>query len=131
MGLFDQVSGMLGGLGGDAGKYQAILAWVNEQGGVSGLLEKFRQGGLGAIVESWVSSGANMPVSAEQITSVLGSPAIADLAAKLGIDTQNASSMIAAYLPNIVDALSPNGQINNQQDLLSEGLGMLKGKLFS
>lgn len=131
MGLFDQVSGMLGGLGGDAGKYQAILAWVNEQGGVSGLLEKFRQGGLGAIVESWVSSGANMPVSAEQITSVLGSPAIADLAAKLGIDTQNASSMIAEYLPNIVDALSPNGQINNQQDLLSEGLGMLKGKLFS
>ncbi|MCS2153871.1 YidB family protein [Scandinavium goeteborgense] len=131
MSLFDQVAGMLGGKDGQAGTYQAILTWINEQGGVTGLLAKFQQGGLGSAIESWISTDTNHPVSGDQITSVLGSPAIADLAAKLGIDTQSASNLIAEHLPKVVDTLSPDGQVNQQQDLLSEGMGLLKGKLFS
>jgi uncharacterized protein YidB (DUF937 family) len=131
MSLFDQVAGMLGTQDGQGGKYQAILSWINEQGGVSGLLDTFRQGGLGNIVESWINSGHNLAVSAEQITAVLGSPAVLSLATKLGIDPQSASTMIADYLPKVVDTLSPDGKINHQQDLLSDGLSLLKGKLFS
>lgn len=130
MSLFDQMAGVLGKQGGNMDTYQAIFSWCNEQGGVSGLLEKFRQGGLGAIVESWVSSGINLPITAEQITSVLGSPAVAELAAKLGLDAVSTSGLIAEYLPKIVDGLSPNGQLNEQNDLVSTGLNLLKGKLF-
>jgi uncharacterized protein YidB (DUF937 family) len=130
MSLFDQVAGMFGGQEGKAGTYTAILAWIEEQGGISALMEKFQQGGLGSVIESWVSNGSNQPVSPEAITSALGSPAIADLAAKLGIDPQAASNLIAEHLPKVVDTLSPDGQVNDQQDLLSEGLGLLKGKLF-
>ncbi|MGL4725504.1 MAG: YidB family protein [Scandinavium sp.] len=131
MSLFDQVAGMFGGQEGQAGTYQAILSWINEQGGIAALVEKFQQGGLGGIVESWISSGANHPVSPDQVTSALGSPAVASLAEKLGIDPQTASNLIAEHLPKVVDTLSPEGKVNSQQDLLSEGLTLLKGKLFS
>lgn len=131
MGLLDQMTGMLGGQSGKLGQYQAILSWLESQGGIQGVLDKFRQGGLGALVESWISSGVNLPVSADQITSVLGSPAIGQLAEKLGMNTQGASSLIAEYLPKVIDGLSPDGQVPAQQDLLSEGLNLLKGKLFS
>ena len=132
MGLFDQIAGMV--LNGDAGKYQAILGWVNQQGGVQALLEKFRQGGLGDLVASWLSSAeANKLLSADQVTHVLGSPALAELGAKLGIDAQAASSMIAQYLPKIIDALSPQGELHAQadNDLMAAGMQLLKGKLFS
>ena len=43
MGLFDEVVGAF--LKGDAGKYQAILSWVEEQGGIQVLLEKLQSGG--------------------------------------------------------------------------------------
>lgn len=131
MSLFDQVADMLGGQQGQAGTYQAILTWINEQGGIGALLQKFQQGGLGAVAESWISTGNNQPVSPDQVTDTLGSPAVEDLAAKLGIDPQTASTLIAEHLPKVVDTLSPEGQVNDQQDLLSEGLNLLKGKLFS
>ncbi|MTD39198.1 DUF937 domain-containing protein [Erwinia sp. CPCC 100877] len=134
MGLLDQITGMLGGQGGEAGKFQAILKWVNEQGGVQAILDKFRQGGLASVVESWISSSiANQSISAEQIESVLGSPAISDLASKLGINAGSASSLLAQYLPQIVDHLSPEGEVkaDNGSDLLAKGFDLLKGKLFS
>ena len=131
MSLFDQVAGMFGGQEGKAGVYTAILAWVEEQGGIAVLLEKFQQGGLGSIIESWISTGSNQPVSSEAITNALGSSAIASLASKLGVEPQAASNLIAEHLPQVVDTLSPDGQVNHQQDLLTEGLGLLKGKLFS
>ena len=64
-------------------------------------------------------------MNSEQITSVFGSPALQDLGAKLGVDSQTASTLIAEYLPKIVDGLSPQG------DLMSAGLNLLKGKFLS
>lgn len=64
MGLFDDVVGAF--LKGDAGKYQAILSWVEEQGGIQVLLEKLQSGGLGAILSTWLSNQqSNQPVSGE------------------------------------------------------------------
>ena len=131
MSLFDQVAGVLGTQQNQAGPYQAILSWINEQGGIQALLIRFQEGGLGAIVESWISIGHNHPVSGEQVTHALGIPAIASFAEKLGIDPLTASTLIAEYLPKIVDTFSPNGEVNGRLDLLSEGLNLLKGKLFS
>lgn len=64
MGLFDEVVGAF--LKGDAGKYQAILSWVEEQGGIQVLLEKLQSGGLGAILSTWLSNQqGNQSVSGE------------------------------------------------------------------
>ena len=75
MGLFDDVVGSL--LSGDAGKYQAILSWVNEQGGIQALLEKLQSGGLGDIVSSWISNQqSNQSISSDQVVTALGAPAV-------------------------------------------------------
>jgi len=132
MGLFDEVVGSL--LQGDSGKYQAILTWVNEQGGVQVLLEKLQNGGLGDIASSWISNQqSNQPISGDQVESALGTSAVSDLGQKLGVDTGSASAMLADYLPKIIDALSPQGEVDPQahNDLLSAGMNLLKGgKLF-
>ena len=96
-------------------------------GGVGGLVEKFQQGGLGDIVSSWVGTGANLPVSAEQIQSVLDDSQLCELAGRLGIDPQQAAEMASQYLPSIVDRLTPNGEIPAGGDLLGHGVELLKG----
>ncbi len=95
LGLFDAVVGAF--RKGDAGKYKAILSWVEEQGGIQVLLEKLQSGGLGASLSTWLSNQqSNQPVSGEQLESALGTNAVSDLGQKLGVDTSTASSLLGA-----------------------------------
>ncbi len=131
MGLLDNLGGILGGQGGNADHVKAILAWVEQQGGISALVEKFQSQGLGSIVESWISSGNNQPISGQQVENVFSVESITSLASSLGINTESASQLLATYLPKLVDGLSPNGEIPQGGSLVSAGLDVLKGKLFS
>ena len=129
MGLLDSVAGaVLGKLGGQqGGMAQIALDMFNQNGGLSGVLDKFKAGGLGDAAASWVGKGENLPVSAEQISSVLGSGAIADMAAKFGISPETLSAQIAQHLPTVVDKMTPNGEVTEGSGgLLSSVLGMLK-----
>jgi uncharacterized protein YidB (DUF937 family) len=85
---------------------------LTQSGGVQGLMDKFSQGGLGNIFSSWVGTGANQAISADQIQNVLGSDKIKALAAKLGIDPNQASQLMAENLPKIIDRLTPAGKID-------------------
>ena len=135
MGLFDQVVGALAGgqSGGNAALLETVMQLVNnpQTGGLAGLVQSFQQGGLGAVVNSWVPTGQNLPISAEQIQSVLGGTALQDIAAKLGVGQQQVSGNLAEMLPQIIDQLTPNGQLPQGGDLMAQGLELLKGKLFS
>ena len=129
MGLLDSVAGaVLGKLGGDSGGMaQVAMEMFNNNGGVGGILDKFKEGGLAEQAASWVGKGENLPVSADQISSILGSGAIADMAAKFGIDPSTLSAQIAQHLPTVVDKLTPNGAVEAESGgLLSTVLGMLK-----
>ena len=129
MGLFDSVAGaVLGKLGGEQGNMaQAAMEMFNQNGGLSGILEKLKASGFAEQVASWVGTGENLPISAEQISSVLGSGAIAEMAAKFGITPEVLSSKIAQYLPVIVDKMTPDGEVSaNSARLLSTVLSMLK-----
>lgn len=126
--MFEQLGNLLGG-GTNEGFGAVVSDVLAQQGGVAGLVEKFQQGGLGELVQSWVGTGGNLPVSADQIQSVLGGDAVTQIAGKLGIDPQQASDLVAQYLPGIVDQLTPNGELPVGGDVLSQGLGAL-GKLF-
>lgn len=136
MGLLDSVVGALAGgqSGGNNGLVDVVMQLINSQpGGLGGLVQSFQQGGLGEIVNSWVSTGQNLPISAEQLQSVLGGGALQDIAAKLGVSPEQASGSLADLLPQVVDKLTPNGQVpEGGGDLLAQGLDMLKkGGLFS
>lgn len=133
MGLFDQVVGSLAGAGeGKGALLDVVMQLVNKYpGGVAGLVQAFQQGGLGEIANSWVSTGANLPLSGEQLQGVLGGDLLGQLAARLGSTPEQASSGVAQLLPQIVDQLTPNGQLPQGGELLSQGLDLLKkGGLF-
>lgn len=129
MGLFDSVVGaVMSKLGGENGSMaQVAMGMFNQNGGLGGIIEKFKSSGMGDQAASWVSTGENMPISAEQISNVLGSGAIADMAAKFGINPETLSAQIAEYLPAAVDKLTPNGEVpEGSGGLMSTVLGMLK-----
>ncbi|MBL8518767.1 MAG: DUF937 domain-containing protein [Betaproteobacteria bacterium] len=128
MGLLDSVLGGLGGGGGDNPLLSSVMQIVNDNGGIGGLAEKFQQGGLGELAKSWISTGENLPISAEQLQSVLGSDQLSGLAEKFGMNSGDLSSKLSEYLPQVIDKLTPNGEVP-QGDMLSSALEMLKGKL--
>jgi uncharacterized protein YidB (DUF937 family) len=108
---------------------QVVMGLMNNSGGLSGLLGKFQQGGLGDLVQSWVGTGSNLPISAEQIQQVLGSGALGDIASKLGIQPEQAAGELSQALPNVVDKLTPGGQLPAEGDLMATAQQML-GKLL-
>ncbi|PZU77017.1 MAG: hypothetical protein DI531_01740 [Brevundimonas sp.] len=125
MGILDNV---LNGLGGDAAGGVGDL--LRGQGGVGGLVEKFNQAGLADVVGSWIGTGANANISAEQITAVIGHGPLADIAAKMGVTPQQAGETLAGLLPEAIDRLTPGGQLNGADDLLGNlpgGLGDMIG----
>ncbi len=137
MSFLDQIVGAAGAISGQQSQgsntlLNSVMQLVNnpQTGGLSGLVQSFQNGGLGEIAKSWVSTGQNLPISAEQIQSVLGNEQLQSLASQLGIDTSQLSGHLAELLPQIVDKLTPNGTIPEGNDLMTQGMGLLKGKLF-
>lgn len=107
MGLLDGILG--GGEGSPIGAITDLLG--GQEGGLGGLMSAFEKGGLGGVAQSWIASGANLPISAEQIQQVLSSGMVADFAAKLGVDPKTAADTLAQVLPQVVDHLTPDGQL--------------------
>ncbi|KVE33017.1 YidB family protein [Burkholderia sp. TSV86] len=113
MGLLDIVGGLIGGQGGNQNALiSAALELINNQpGGLNGLIDKFKAGGAGDIIGSWVGNGANQQISPDLLQNVLGSEAIGSLASKIGIDPQQASGILAQVLPHVVNGATPNGEV--------------------
>ena len=135
MSFLDQALGALaGGQSGDnSALLQTMLKLVTnpQNGGLEGFIQSFQQGGLGEIVNSWVSTGQNLPISPDQIQSALGGSSLDGLAAQLGVSPEQASGSLAEMLPQLIDQMTPNGQMPQGGDLLAQGLDLLKkGGLF-
>ena len=138
MGLLDMVSGALGGQGG--GGQDALLKLVmgmlsdNGQGGagggLGGLLQQLQQAGLGDQVNSWVGTGQNLPVSAEQLQGAFGADRMSQMAEQMGLSTGDLGAQLSQMLPQVVDKLTPNGQLP-EGGLGAGGLGDLGGLLES
>ncbi|MEE3716442.1 YidB family protein [Tumidithrix elongata RA019] len=130
MALFDDVLGMVGGKGGAEGTLGAISHLIDENGGLNGLLKKFNDSGLAAAASSWVGLGENQQLSAENIMQVLGNGKVQQLAQQFGIDQNQLASQIAGMLPQVIDKLTPDGTVPAGNDVLSQGLQLLKSSLF-
>ncbi|KAB0664007.1 DUF937 domain-containing protein [Oryzomonas japonica] len=135
MGLLDEFASTAQGLfGGTEGKSPELLNGLmdmlssNQSGGLSGLVQTFKDKGLGDIVSSWVGTGENLPLNADQVNDALGSETIQGLAEKAGVSSPEMSSLLARHLPGLVDKLTPDGVIP-EGGLLAQGLEFFKGKL--
>ncbi len=130
MGLFDQmVGGVLGKVGGagamsgllnsalSGGLGDALPGMVNsalaktEFGSLQGLLTYLQENGLADQVSSWLSSGPNLAVTAQQLVSAIGPEHLAHISSAVGLPQDTLSDLLAQHLPQLVDKLSPKGEL--------------------
>ncbi len=133
MGILDQVAGALAGAKGggtNAVMLQQMIGMLSKPGALDGLLAAFQKQGLGPVLQSWIGTGQNLPISAAQVQQVLGSDMIGQLAAKAGIAAPDAATALSHMLPQVVDKLSPAGKLPAAGELggLLSSVGNLLGK---
>lgn len=133
MSLMDQVGqavgGMLGGSSNQNPLTQALIGFLAQNssvGGLAGLVQTLQKNGLGDIVNSWVGTGNNLPVTPQQIQQGLGGDLLKQLATKAGISTEAAGAQLASLLPDLIDKLTPTGKI--EAGGLDQLLKMFQGK---
>ncbi len=130
----DSILGGLAGSNSSAGGInpllQIALSLLQQNGGLEGVLGKFRQGGLGAQADSWVSTGPNMGISPAQIEQIFGSSALDGIASQLGVSQEQAGSTMSQVLPELINQLTPQGQVTPESnDSIAEGLEALSKSL--
>ncbi len=107
MGLFDSLKGAL--------ESEALPVVINtvlaqtQYHDLPGLVTALDKGGLGPQVQSWLGNGANIPITEDQLKTVLGNAQVQEFARHLGLPVDQTLSTLAKYLPEIIDKASPNG----------------------
>ena len=135
LGRGGQVTRGRGGLAGNRGLLLAMLLpyamqWVQRNGGVGGVLERFRQKGLGKQADSWVSTGSNHELLADEANEVVGGEELSRLAQQLGVPEREIAGGFAEIVPELVDQLSPGGQVPPEaDDALEAGRSELEKEL--
>jgi uncharacterized protein YidB (DUF937 family) len=132
------LSNLLGGLAGAAATdqdpaqaVQSVQQLIDQHGGVDGLLQKLREGGLGEQVDTWVSTGSNAPVEPQQLANALGPNTVQQLSASSGLSIQSLLPMLAAFLPLLINHLTPSGQAPKPGEAANQpDLGGLLGGLL-
>ena len=134
MGLMDQLGQAAGGaMGGQAAQnpllqiVMSLLGQNSSVGGLAGLVQSFQKAGLGDIVNSWVGTGKNMPVTPDQIKQGLGGDVLNHLAGKAGVSPDAASAQLSSLLPDVIDKVTPNGKI--EAGGIDQLLKMFQGKM--
>ena len=112
----DDLSKLSRGLGGAGGSTPAdpaaltgLTGAIEQTGGLDGLVGKLRQGGLASEVDSWVSTEPNRPVDPQRLGQALGPDTVQQLSAGSGIDIGSLLPLLAMFLPQIIDMLTPDG----------------------
>ncbi len=135
MALLGQLLGSVLGAGSNPTQQQNTLQAVVDLihhpsvGGIAGLSGLFQNAGLGQLMQGWVNNGPNPPVSASQLSQVLGPERIAEFASKLGIPPDQAVQHLSQLLPQVIDHLTPNGTASAPNSAAS-AFALLKSKLL-
>ncbi len=132
MGLLGEMTkGLLGKALGGGGSQNPLMNIVlglitnPQSGGLQGLIQMFNQKGLGNAMSSWISTGQNQAVSGDQLQHALGGDFIQQIAQQLGSSNSEVSGGLASLLPDVIDKLTPTGNIPEGDQLL-QGLEALK-----
>ena len=131
MALFDEL--LRNALGGQAtdtpaqsrGLVEGLVSMLQQSGGIDGLAKMFAQRGLGAEASSWIGTGANRAISADQVTHALGEDQVKTLSMRSGLGMAAGAAAIAAVLPTLIDKLTPEGRAPQ-----TAGLGGMLDGLF-
>jgi uncharacterized protein YidB (DUF937 family) len=134
MGILDDVLGKVKeAVGGGehsalANEVFGLLSGGARGGGLQGVIQSFKDKGLGDIMSSWIGTGQNLPISGDQLKTGLGADLIGQLASKIGVSPDVAAAKLSEILPGIIDKLTPEGTVPDS-GLLQQGLNFLRGNL--
>lgn len=129
------LAGLIAGLAGGqqiqgASLLTAAMSLLQQNGGLAGVLNNFRQSGLSQHADSWVGTGPNMGISGDQLQQAVGSSTIGNIASQLGMSQDQAGSAMAQILPELINQLTPQGQLPaDHEDTITKALSMLSGRL--
>ena len=143
MGLLDSLAKTALGsmLGGSSNKQDpsAMLSGLLESvGGLEGLKGKFEGAGLGEQFSSWVSTDENKPLEQGELQNAIGQDTVQKLSNQMGMKADTIMPLLAQFLPQIIDKLTPKGAIDDNNpsgsqlqsvltSVMSSGLGGLFG----
>jgi uncharacterized protein YidB (DUF937 family) len=128
-GMGGGAQGGLSGLGGLAGLGRlAGLGGLAGSGGLGALLERFQQKGLGDQMQSWIGTGENQPLDPNAVSQVFDHDELSQIASQAGVSEDDARTGLSALLPGLVDQLTPDGQMPDD-DRLSTRLGEFEQEL--
>ena len=128
----DPLGGLLNSLGGgntaqSGNLLAAAMGMLQQSGGLTAVLEKFRGAGLASEADSWVSTGPNASISATHVEQIFGTSGLGNVASQLGLSSGQADSAMAKLLPELINQLTPQGQVpDDHNDLLTQALTRLR-----
>ena len=128
MGILDSLASTVGGGDKQNDLLSIIMELLGQQGGLNNLVGKFASNGLGNVINSWIGTGNNLPISADQLKGILGDDTISNIASKLGMDSGAVTSQLSNLLPDVIDKLTPEGKAP-EGDIMSKGMDLLGGLL--
>ena len=98
----------------------ALIAGFIKSGGLDGLLSNFRQAGMEKEAASWVGTGENEPISAQQVEQAVPAEKIDEVASELGVSHEEAAVVLAEVLPGVVNAVTPKGEVPSTEELAAQ-----------
>jgi len=101
------------------------------QEGLGGLIDQFKRGGLEEIIQSWIGTGQNKAITPNQLHSALGPETVDSLAKDSGLPREDLLSQLAQLLPDVIDNLTPKGQLPSREELLEGPDDKLSGNASS
>lgn len=124
LGAFDSVPG---GIPTGAGRLlPALLEQMRSYpGGIAGFLSALRQGGLGDAVSSWLGTGPNRAVSADELRQAMGPDMLQTIIRQSGEGEVGVLQGLTTLLPLVIDKLSPEGTLRDEELDANELNGML------
>lgn len=104
-----------------------LLQLLQQNGGLQGVLGKLQQSGYGQQAQSWIGTGQNLPIDPSALSQIFGHGQLGQIAQQLGVSQEEAAGGLAQMLPQVVDQMTPQGQVpDNHSDLVNEALAMLQ-----
>jgi uncharacterized protein YidB (DUF937 family) len=108
------------GTGGVLGNLGGLLRGASPgsvlSGGLGDLIERFRQNGQGHAADSWVSTGPNQPIRADQLEQALGPDVLNTLSQHTGLSRDDLLSRLSRELPDAVDKFTPQGRLPTEAE---------------
>ena len=109
----------------------AAMAMLEKAGGIQGVMEKIQKSGMGDIVASWVGTGQNESITPDQITQALGQENIQVITKQVNIPVEQSGNLLSELLPALIDRLTPDGQVPDQNQMATLGKNVLASLVTS